>query len=151
MNSPQQRRMWIARQDLCVEINAFAHVGTAGGGGPGGALSQSLICSLGSVLFLIHCIQRDATTALQLSHQSCHHLEMNSTPHVCIKGDTGMTTAFSFYAKISHFLTWTPEIQYILEILLLLQIYGIHFWDIIQCQQVLSKGLLKLTLCNIIK
>lgn len=57
-----------------------------------------------------------------------------------------MTTAFSDDAKISHFLTWTPQIQYILEILLLLQIYGIYLWDVIQCQQVLSKGLLKVTL-----
>lgn len=62
----------------CVETSAFAHNGTKGGGGPGGALSQSPICSMGSVLLFIHCFQRDNTTAFQLTYQSCHHLEVNS-------------------------------------------------------------------------
>lgn len=96
---------------MCGEASAFAHDGTVGGGAPGGgALSQSWILSLGSALLFIPCIQRDATTAFQLSHQS----EMNSTPHISIKGDNGMTTTFSDDAKESYFLTWTPAIHYLL-------------------------------------
>lgn len=95
----------------CVwKTSAFAHIGTVGGGDPGGALSQSWIHLLGSVLLFIPCIQRDATPAFQLSHQS----GMNSTQHICIKGDTGMTTTFSDDAKESYFLTRTPVIHYLL-------------------------------------
>lgn len=95
--------MWIARQDLCVETSAFAHIGTEGEVAQVELLEPDSL--LGSVLLFILCIHRDATAAFQLSHQSCHHWEVNSTPHVCIKGDTGMTTTFSDDAKESYFLT----------------------------------------------
>lgn len=81
-------------------------VGTEGGGGPGGqlCLSWGPTHSLGSVLLFTHCNQRDET-ASPLKYHSCQHLKVNSSPHICVKKGTVITTTFSDDAKKTYFLT----------------------------------------------
>lgn len=47
----------------------------------------------GSVLLLTHCNQRDET-ASPLKYHSCQHLKVNSSPHICVKKGTVITTTF---------------------------------------------------------
>lgn len=57
------------------------------------------MAQVGFVLLFAHCIQRDAPAASQRRYRSCQHLKANSSPHICIKGDTGIAAAFSDDAK----------------------------------------------------